>query len=582
METLPMGLFVIRPMDVFGPVYASVLILGLVFLLVVGYRGKYPVGSWLALVASVMVLFVTGLKLSAHSPEEWLKIFAGAHEGVNYVKYVPGGIFLVGLGLPLVRRFLKFGSPVFAGLVLFLPVLSILQRTGCLLNGCCHGTHTTLPWALHYGAPSPLYYEQMDAGLLEPGALHSLGVHPTQLYTILLSLGILAALWFTRRRFRDPGNFTLFALLLMGGMRFVLEFFREPRGDTLSAQHWFFLNGLQWLILALATGFALLLWWRERSAAPADREAVIPRDQGLRAAVVVMLLMVLVWQVREVYDPLELMILYPLLFTSLFVVSARWLLQFSPPVSRLATGTLLLAAFFSMGQTLEESASDTLAFQPRGWFSLGAYGGAGSYDYITRDCSGDITGRYRRDYTQWGSSVAYHYQWHPDHFIEAGIRQFYLNDRIEQEWYTDDRYLSFSPYFSYDTRKFGGMAGFVYNIDRTPPEYEGGSSSNISMLALALRYGRRDRTFMEFDLNNRAHHMGPPAFLQIGIGYGFNQYYENLIRGGLIMDYERQIGLFLGGEALISHRLALKPYFMMSKYPSFAFGMEYHLGRKGE
>jgi phosphatidylglycerol:prolipoprotein diacylglycerol transferase len=580
METFTIGLFVIRPVNVFGPVYASVLLLGLLFLLLVGFRRKYPLGSWLALVASVMVLFVTGMKLSAYTPAEWVEIFSGSHEGVGYVKYLPGGILLVALGLPLVRRFLHFRAPVFDSLVLFLPVLGIIQRTGCLLNGCCYGTHTGLPWAVHYSAPSPLYYQQLDAGLLPPGALHSLGVHPTQLYTILLSLAILGVLWLSRKRFRVPGSFTLFALLLMGGMRFFLEFFREPKLHTLSDRQWLFLNGLQWAILVLAAGFAIALWWREHKHSFSVDDIPMPREHGLRATVVVLLLIVGVWQLREVYDPLELMILYPLLFTSLLVLSARLLLQYGPPVSRLATGTLLLAAFFSMGQTLEESAADTLAFQPKGWFSLGAYGGAGSHEMVTRNCDGDITGRYRRDFTQWGSSAAYHYQGQPERHIEAGIRQFYLSDLIEEENYFDERYLIFSPYFSYDTRGFGGTAGVLYAFDRRNLPWPDAEQDNYFNLVLGLWAGRRDQFFFEIDMNNKMHFMGPPAFFQAGIGYGFNQYYASVARMGIMMDREQQAGLFFGGEALINNRLTLKPYLMVSRYPSFAFGVEYHFGRK--
>jgi len=581
METFTFLVFVLEPVNLFGLVYALVLGLGLIFMVGVGIRKQYPTGTWVALVATVMVLFVTGMKLSAYSADEWLKILAGSHEGVNYIKYLPGGILLVALGIPLIKRFLKFRLPVFDSLVLFLPVLGIIQRTGCLLNGCCYGTHTELPWALHYGPPSPLYYEQLDAGLLRVGQMHSLGVHPTQLYTIVMSLGILAVLWLTRRRFHAPGSRTLFALLLMGGMRFVLEFFRAARPDTWSASQIGFLNGLQWLLVVAMAGMAFALWRRQRGSEKVSQEVGLQQDQPLRAVVVVMLLLFGMWQVREVYDPLELMVLYPLLFAGLLIFASKLLLQAGRPVTRLAMGTLLLAAFFSMGQTLEDSAADTLAFQPKGWFSLGLYGGAGSYENISRDCGGDIIDRYRRDYTQWGSSAAYHYQKQPDYYWEVGLRQYYLADLIQEDNYFDDRYLYFFPYISYDTPKVGALASYGYGFNMNRQEGEPGEY-NVYRLkpALALRVGRRDKTFFEFDLNNRTHFMGPPAYMQYSIGHGFNQYYGTVVRGGLTIDEENRAGVFFGGDALIKNRLVLKPYVMMSKYPSFAFGVEYHFGKE--
>lgn len=67
-------------------------------------------------------------------------------------------------------------------------------RIGCLMNGCCYGSETSLPWAIHF----PLDHET-----------HGAGVHPTQIYESLLNLGIYLGLaWLHRRKTFDGQIFS--------------------------------------------------------------------------------------------------------------------------------------------------------------------------------------------------------------------------------------------------------------------------------------------------------------------------------------------------------------------------------------
>jgi phosphatidylglycerol:prolipoprotein diacylglycerol transferase len=87
-----------------------------------------------------------------------------------------------------------------------------IVRIGCLMNGCCYGTLTNVPWALRCAAG--------DTALR----------HPTQIYSMLGSLII----FFILLRFRRHKQFAGFLFLLYVGlysiMRFIVEIFREaPR-----------------------------------------------------------------------------------------------------------------------------------------------------------------------------------------------------------------------------------------------------------------------------------------------------------------------------------------------------------------
>ena len=50
-----------------------------------------------------------------------------------------------------------------------------IGRLGCLMNGCCYGAISHLPWAVHF----PFGHNT-----------HPNGVHPTQVYESLLNIGL--------------------------------------------------------------------------------------------------------------------------------------------------------------------------------------------------------------------------------------------------------------------------------------------------------------------------------------------------------------------------------------------------------
>ena len=77
-----------------------------------------------------------------------------------------------------------------------------IGRIGCFLNGCCYGAVCHLPWAVCFPAGSHAWARQVDAGLISPWAIHSLPVHPTQIYASLAGFALLGLLlaYFPRRR----------------------------------------------------------------------------------------------------------------------------------------------------------------------------------------------------------------------------------------------------------------------------------------------------------------------------------------------------------------------------------------------
>jgi phosphatidylglycerol:prolipoprotein diacylglycerol transferase len=84
-------------------------------------------------------------------------------------------------------------------------------RIGCLMNGCCYGRECSLPWAIHFPEGHPTYPH---------------GVHPTEIYDSLLSLGLYAFLaWLFRRRHFDGQVFATY-LVIYAVLRSLVESFR--------------------------------------------------------------------------------------------------------------------------------------------------------------------------------------------------------------------------------------------------------------------------------------------------------------------------------------------------------------------
>ncbi len=89
-----------------------------------------------------------------------------------------------------------------------LAASAALAKIGCLLNGCCFGIPTGLPWGI---TPPDAHLAQIASG--EIGLFdRPLPVHPTQLYEAAAAIiGGLIALWLIRRKLADGKAFLAFA-----------------------------------------------------------------------------------------------------------------------------------------------------------------------------------------------------------------------------------------------------------------------------------------------------------------------------------------------------------------------------------
>ena len=120
---------------------------------------------------------------------------------------------------------------------------SAFGRIGCLMNGCCWGRPTNLPWAIHF----PPTHETLGVG-----------VHPTEIYAALCNFGLYLGLawWYRRKKF----NGQVFALYLVGYaiLRSFVEIFR---GDYAPSEYIFgVLTPAQFASIFILAAGLILLW----------------------------------------------------------------------------------------------------------------------------------------------------------------------------------------------------------------------------------------------------------------------------------------------------------------------------------
>lgn len=134
-------------------------------------------------------------------------------------------------------------------------------RIGCLLNGCCFGDACTLPWGLEFPPESGPYTILVLRGFLEPDALATPPLHPTQIYSAIDGFLIAAlTLWYSPYR-RVPGDVLCLGVMLSSITRFLIEFIRGDEfgqfGTMLTISQWISLG-----LFGLGLGFQVYLTWR--------------------------------------------------------------------------------------------------------------------------------------------------------------------------------------------------------------------------------------------------------------------------------------------------------------------------------
>jgi phosphatidylglycerol:prolipoprotein diacylglycerol transferase len=140
-----------------------------------------------------------------------------------------GGLIGGTLGVMLAKRAFKIEAKMGNQIAIPVAVGMAIGRIGCLLNGCCYGKETTLPWGINFG----------DHILRQP----------TQIYEIIFDLSLAICLYLYKMKtvktgkILPPGILFRYFLNAYLSFRFLLETIRVEKVGLLG------LTDFQWLCL---------------------------------------------------------------------------------------------------------------------------------------------------------------------------------------------------------------------------------------------------------------------------------------------------------------------------------------------
>lgn len=196
----------------------------------------------------------------------WYSFFAIWEGGLVFYGGAIGGsigglLFLYLRRLP-VRELLDAVAP-------FVPIGMGFGRLGCFMNGCCYGERCAIdrfPFSVRFppGSGHNAYGEQLDQGLIPPGASESLPVYAVQLYEAAIDFALCGLLWWFSRRALPRGGGIPLLFTLYGIERFFMEYLRGDHGPgKITATGLTFYQNVSVILVVVFGSLFGIIWYRE-------------------------------------------------------------------------------------------------------------------------------------------------------------------------------------------------------------------------------------------------------------------------------------------------------------------------------
>jgi prolipoprotein diacylglyceryltransferase len=575
-------LFVITTTEhsfLYGLFYVTAFLISAGIFILSGLRKKYPVSTWLLITLFGVFFFIIGDKFITLNAAGWQQLLKG-NDLPETGRSVLGGILGLIAGLLIAKRWLKFNLPVLDNLAYALPIGMAITRLGCFFGGCCYGIPTTLPWAVQYGNNFKVFQIQTATMQIPVTSALSLPMHPTQIYDLIFCLIICLLVYLTRKTWKASGSRFLFAILSYTIFRFVNEFLRDSSVIGQLGETFLGLKIVQWMILCSTSIIAFILFYQEArmrtKSCQVEEKHQINFHREFILFLSVPLFLTLIYNQLA---PFELLTLTFFMILLLSVYFYHVYFKIISPQLRWIYPLLLLFSLLTMSQMNIEKADKISNKSNNGWFSINAFGSAGSYPDKHFDCNGNVTEILKRNYSTIGAGVSYHYKPTINRHLTISTNIYSDTDRSNK--LNEDSYQStaFNVMASYSTMYAGGTLGL--NVG----SWEG--VGNHTMPAIGLWVGRKDYIFAETNLMTDYHLMGPAGGLQVGIGSGFGRVDNSLGRIGLSImpsiglfgDKGYVLGGYFAGDIQIKDKFTLKPSLFVGKEFGGSLGLQMHLGK---
>ncbi len=216
----------------------------------------YDLSPWLILggLVGARAMYVISYWDRDFAGQPWTDIFAIWQGGLVFY----GG--LIGGTAAGIFRVTQLRLPLWKAADVLAPGVAlghVFGRMGCLLNGCCYGRPTLLPWGITYPHGHVTF---------PTTAATAIAVHPAPIYESLLNLGFFLLLTVIHRRRRFDGQ--VFGIYLIGyaAIRSFCELFRGDYSVVSDPLHGTLTPGQWTSLLTGVLGIALFIWRRSVSS----------------------------------------------------------------------------------------------------------------------------------------------------------------------------------------------------------------------------------------------------------------------------------------------------------------------------
>jgi len=171
---------------------------------------------------------------------------------------VLGGILGGFIGVEIFKKIIGYKESTGDAFAIAIPIGHSIGRIGCLLTGCCYGTHTALPWGIQYPENSFPYLLHRHGNLIPDSAVASLSVHPIPIYEIVFNILLFIVMIKIRDHFKTNGGLFRFYILSYCMFRFFEEFLRADTGASI------FFN-LKLIQINLLISIVWILYWFKKN-----------------------------------------------------------------------------------------------------------------------------------------------------------------------------------------------------------------------------------------------------------------------------------------------------------------------------
>lgn len=551
-----------------------------------GYRRKFPILTWILVIAFVRFAVVIGTKVFSFSWDEWGYMIQNHNFLQNQEKTMFGGL-LLGVGAYLFARYmLRFRYSAWDTVAIALPAASAIQSIGCFFYGCCYGSVSGLPWAVKYPVMSLAHYHQFESGLLTHRDMVSLPVHPVQLYQVLGGALVIFIVIKLSNRWKASGSVLLSSIVAFSLMRFGLEFFRDPLSNKTGGEMLWIFKEVQWQYLVIAMLSSILLFWREKSFRPKVASIMMPVPALSTQLLFLVFLVFLFLQVRHWLTLPEIIAMNIALLPAVILIGFeiykafsslrfRWIYVFA------ATLPLIL-----MSQTLPQTGTDTTQtkkFKTQ-YHTIGGGYAAGKFTDVRINYTGSgcsmVSNEYyfSEDYKAGGAGYSVTKSTSDyKQTLTFGVNAFYGKYSDVRQIDPLENHLTLvgvTPYVKYESLWFGIGGG----LNMGSLAYAGGDTrretsatpiaahfKTILFPQAYFRFGPRKYLFADIGIANQFPVSAPGFPFTFGVGTGFGVSDNFNFKIGTILSEERSF--FLSAYIPIENRVVIEPLYVWMGKP---------------